>query len=265
MSNNTRKTVLITGASSGIGEAFAKVFFDEGFDLVLTARREDRLKALADELRTEKAGNIHIFSADLSEPSAPEKILEYCSNQNIHIDCLVNNAGYGNPGKFEEIPWQSHQDFLQVMVTAVTELTYLFLPGMIEKQYGRIINLASLAPLIPSPNMAGLYSPVKIFQIKFSESIHQQYLDQNIFCSAVCPGLTRSEFHVAANMHEVANSPNWLWMNSATVAKQGFDAVMKGKSFIINGGLNKFFAVLAKAIPENLTRSIAKGLTKRSY
>ena len=265
MSDNARKTVLITGASSGIGEAFAKVFFDEGFNLVLTARREDRLQALAEQLRKDKNGGIHVVAADLSQPSAPQKILNYCSNKNIHIDCLVNNAGYGNPGKFEEISWQSHQDFLQVMITAVTELTYLVLPGMIEKQYGRIINLASLAPMIPSPDMAGLYSPVKIFQIKFSESIHQQYLDQNIFCSAVCPGLTRSEFHVAANMHEVANSPNWLWMDSMTVAKQGFDAVMKGKSFIINGGLNKFFAVLAKAIPENLTRSIAKGLTKRSY
>ena len=265
MTDNTNKTVLITGASSGIGEAFARVFFDEEFDLVLTARRLDRLEKLAEELRSKKTGNIYVFAADLSDPESPKKILEYCSVNNIHIDALVNNAGYGNSGKFEEASWQSHQDFLQLMVTAVTELTYLFLPGMIEKKYGRIINLASLAPFIPSPDMAGLYSPVKIFQIKFSESIHQQYLEQNIYCSAVCPGLTRSEFHVAANMPEIANAPNWLWMDSLTVAKQGYDAVMKGRSLIINGGLNKFFAILTKVIPEKLTRLIAQGLTKRMY
>lgn len=170
MSKNVNKTVLITGASSGIGEAFAQVFSEQGFDLVLTARRQDRLESIASNLKLIRPTNIHIIQADLSDPMAPKNILDFCTKNEIHIDCLVNNAGYGNPGKFEETPWQSHQDFLQVMVTAVTELTYLFLPGMIKKQYGRIINLASLAPYMPAPDMAGLYSPVKIFQIKFSES-----------------------------------------------------------------------------------------------
>ena len=127
MSKNVNKTVLITGASSGIGEAFAQVFSEQGFDLVLTARRQDRLESIASNLKT----NIHIIQADLSDPMAPKNILDFCTENGIHVDCLVNNAGYGNPGKFEEIPWQSHQDFLEVMVTAVTELTYLFLPGMI--------------------------------------------------------------------------------------------------------------------------------------
>ena len=265
MSKNVNKTVLITGASSGIGEAFAQVFSEQGFDLVLTARRQDRLESIASNLKLIRPTNIHIIQADLSDPMAPKNILDFCTKNKIHIDCLVNNAGYGNPGKFEETPWQSHQDFLQVMVTAVTELTYLFLPGMIKKQYGRIINLASLAPYMPAPDMAGLYSPVKIFQIKFSESIHFQYCDHNIHCSAVCPGLTRTEFHETANMHEVLNSPNWLWMDSITVARQGVDAVMKGKCLIINGRLNNFFAILFKLIPQNLTSSIAKYLTKRSY
>jgi short-subunit dehydrogenase len=136
---------------------------------------------------------------------------------------------------------------------------------MIKNNYGRIINLASLAPFIPSPVMAGLYSPVKIFQIKFSESIHVQYQDRGIYCSAVCPGLTRSEFHEAAGMHEVKNAPKWMWMEARTVAEQGFEAVMKGKGFIINGSINKFFAVLSKVIPKRVTRSIALYLSKRSY
>jgi hypothetical protein len=136
---------------------------------------------------------------------------------------------------------------------------------MIERQYGRIINLASLAPFIPSPVMAGLYSPVKIYQIKFSESIYIQYLDQNIHCSAVCPGLTHSEFHETAGMLEVGSAPKWMWMDAKTVAEQGFAAVMKGKGLIINGSLNKFFPVLSKVIPRRIIRSIALYLSKRSY
>ena len=262
---NQKKTVLITGASAGIGRAFADVWAEAGFNIVLTARREDRLLEIADEIRAHNDIEVYTIPMDLADPEAPSKIHQYCVDKGINIDALVNNAGYGNPGKFEEISWESHQDFLQVMVTAVTELTYLFLPGMVERQYGRIINLASLAPFIPSPVMAGLYSPVKIYQIKFSESIHIQYLDQNIHCSAVCPGLTYSEFHEAAGMHEVGSAPKWMWMDARTVAEQGFVAVMKGKGLIINGSLNKFFAVLSKVIPRKIIRSIALYLSKRSY
>ena len=262
---NQKKTVLITGASAGIGRAFAGVWAEAGFDLVLTARREARLEEIADELKVHDGIKVYTLPMDLADPEAPSKIHQYCVDKEIHIDALVNNAGYGNPGNFEEISWKSHQDFLQVMVTAVTELTYLFLPGMMQRQYGRIINLASLAPFIPSPVMAGLYSPVKIYQIKFSESVHIQYHQKNIYCSAVCPGLTYSEFHEAAGMHEVKSAPEWMWMDARTVAEQGLDAVMKGKSLIINGSLNKFFAVLSKVIPKKVTRSIAMYLSKRSY
>ena len=259
------KTVLIPGASAGIGKAFADVWAEAGFNLVLTARREARLVEIANELKTRNGIEVYTLPMDLADPQAPSKIYQYCVDKEIHIDALVNNAGYGPRGKFEEISWDSHQNFIQVMVSAVVKLTHLFLPGMIRNNYGRIINLASIAPLIPSPVMAGLYSPVKIFQIKFSESIHLQYQDRGIYCSAVCPGLTRSEFHEAAGMHEVMNAPKWMWMEARTVAEQGFVAVMKGKGFIINGSLNKFFAILSKVIPKRVTRSIALYLSSRSY
>ena len=259
------KTVLITGASAGIGKAFADVWAEAGFNLILTARREARLVEIANELKTRNGIEVYTLPMDLADPQAPSKIYQYCVDKGIHVDALVNNAGYGPRGKFEEISWDSHQDFIQVMVSAVVKLTHLFLPGMIRNNYGRIINLASIAPLIPSPVMAGLYSPVKIFQIKFSESIHLQYQDRGIYCSAVCPGLTRSEFHEAAGMHEVMNAPKWMWMEARTVAEQGFVAVMKGKGFIINGSLNQFFAILSKVIPKRVTRSIALYLSSRSY
>ena len=161
------------------------------------------------------------------------------------------------------IPWDSHAAFLRVMVTAVTELIHLFLPDMIKNQYGRIINVASLAPYIPPADRGGLYSPVKMYQIKLSQGIHYEYMDQNIFCTAVCPGLTRSEFHIAANMPEVANTPNFLWMTSESVAEQGYQAVMSGRSIIINGWLNRFFALISKSIPMILTKRIGRYLTEK--
>ncbi len=258
------KTVLITGASAGIGKSFAEVFFKNGFNLVLTARRIDRLNTLRENLlKSSNSQKIEIIPADLSDEESPQKIYNFCKEQNIHIDALVNNAGYGNPQAFEEIKWDEHSDFIQVMVKSVTEMIHCFLPGMIDKQYGRIINVASLAPYIPPADKGGLYSPVKIYQIKLSEGIHFEYMDRNIFCTALCPGLTRSEFHIAADMPEVANTPDFLWMTSEEVAEQGYNAVMNGKSLVINGRLNKFFALISMIIPKRLTKTIGKYLTKK--
>ena len=258
------RTVLITGASAGIGKSFSEVFFKNGFNLVLTARRAEKLEAVKVELlKSSSNQSIHIITSDLSDINAPQEIFNFCRERNIRIDALVNNAGYGNPESFEMIPWDSHAAFLRVMVTAVTELIYLFLPDMIKNQYGRIINVASLAPYIPPADRGGLYSPVKMYQIKLSQGIHYEYMDQNIFCTAVCPGLTRSEFHIAANMPEVANTPNFLWMTSESVAEQGYQAVMSGRSIIINGWLNRFFALISKSIPMILTKRIGRYLTKK--
>jgi len=262
--NDQNKTALITGASAGIGKSFAEVFFKNGFNLVLTARRIDRLNTLKENLlQSSMNQKIDIIPADLSDEEAPQQIFNFCKERNIHIDALVNNAGYGNPKAFEKIKWDDHSDFLQVMINSVTEMIYSFLPGMIDKQYGRIINVASLAPYIPPADRGGLYSPVKIYQIKLSEGIHFEYMDQNIYCTALCPGLTRSEFHIAADMPEVANTPEFLWMTSEQVAEQGYNAVMSGKNLVINGWLNKFFALISMIIPKNLTKTIGKYLTKK--
>ncbi len=262
--NDQNKTALITGASAGIGKSFAEIFFKNGFNLVLTARRIDRLNALKEELlQSSKNQKIDIIPADLSDEEAPQQIFNFCKERNIHIDALVNNAGYGNPKAFEKIKWDDHSDFLQVMINSVTQMIHSFLPGMIDKQYGRIINVASLAPYIPPADRGGLYSPVKIYQIKLSEGIHFEYMDQNVYCTALCPGLTRSEFHIAADMPEVANTPEFLWMTSEQVAEQGYNAVMSGKNLVINGWLNKFFALISMIIPKNLTKTIGKYLTKK--
>jgi short-subunit dehydrogenase len=152
------RTALITGASSGIGEAFADVFAAEGFNLVITARREDRLRALAARLEQRYDTRVEVIVTDLEQPDAPARLASALEARGLNIDVLVNNAGYGVPGSLLAKRWDVHGRFLQIMVTAIVELTYRLLPGMIDRKYGRIINVASLAGLVPAP--AGAY-PVR--------------------------------------------------------------------------------------------------------
>lgn len=152
------RTALITGASSGIGEAFAEVFAAEGFNLVITARREDRLRAVAARLQDRYGIRVHVAAADLSERDAPARLCSHLAERGFTIDALVNNAGYGIAGTFAASEWPRHSALLQVMVVALAELTHRLLPGMIDRGYGRIINVASLAALVPAPAGHTLYA-----------------------------------------------------------------------------------------------------------
>ena len=249
---NHRRTALITGASSGIGEAFADLFAAEGFDLVVVARRKDRLDAVAERLRTKHGTRVDVLVADLSERDASERICDELKARGIHIDALVNNAGYGVPGSYAANPWQRHQDFLQVLVVAVTEMTYRLLPGMIERGYGRVINVASLAGLVPAPAGHTLYGAAKAFLIKFSEALSNEVRQSNVHVTALCPGFTRSEFHDVTGTRSRMNLPAWMWMDAATVARQGFDAVMEGRFLLVNGRVNRTIAALVRHMPQRL-------------
>jgi short-subunit dehydrogenase len=162
-----RRTALITGASSGIGEAFAEVFAAEGFDLVITARREDRLRAVAERLTRQHGHQVHVIASDLTQRDASARLCGELTARGIHVDALVNNAGYGVPGSYLASPWSRHDEFVQVMVTAVAELTHRLLPAMLERGYGRIVNVASLAGFVPAPAGHTLYAASKAFLIKF--------------------------------------------------------------------------------------------------
>ena len=170
------RTALITGASSGIGAAFAEVFAAHGFDLVITARREDRLRAVAARLEQRHAWppRARHRRATCSQRDAPARLCDEIASRGLTIDALVNNAGYGVPGTYIASPWERHEAMLQVMVTAVAELTHRLLPGMIERGYGRIINVASLAGLVPAPAGHTLYAASKAFLIKFSEALSHE-------------------------------------------------------------------------------------------
>jgi short-subunit dehydrogenase len=259
------RVALITGGSSGIGEAFAEVFASEGFDLVLTARREDRLRVVQARLQQQHGVRVEVIVADLARPDAPAQLCAEVAARGLTIDALVNNAGYGVPGSYLASTWETHAAFLQVLVTAVAELTHRLLPGMIERRYGRIVNVASLAGLVPSPAGHTLYAAAKAFLIKFSESLAHEVRGQGVYVTAVCPGFTRSEFHdVTGTRAAMSALPRFLWMNAADVARQGYDAVMAGEPIVINGRVNSAIATLVRILPQRLVVGVGRRIG-RSY
>jgi uncharacterized protein len=260
----TRRTALITGASAGIGEAFAEVFASEGFDVVLVARREDRLHAVATRLRDAYGVRADVIVADLGDPQAPDRIVSALATRGLQVDALVNNAGYGVPGAYLRSPWERHDAMLRVMVTSVAELTYRLLPAMLERGYGRIVNVASLAGLVPSPGGHTLYAATKAFLIKFSEALGHEVLAKGVHVTALCPGFTYSEFHdVTGTREQMKNLPAWLWMDAATVARQGYEAVMSGEPILVNGRVNRAIAVLVKVAPQWIIRAVERRLGNR--
>jgi short-subunit dehydrogenase len=258
------RTVLITGASSGIGEAFADVFAAEGFDLVITARREDRLRTVADRLRQRYARRVEVITADLSERDAPARLCDEIARRGLAIDVLVNNAGYGIPGTFTASAWARHAALLQVMVVAPAELTHVLLPGMVDRGYGRIINVASLAALVPAPAGHTLYAACKAFVVKFSESLANEVTRSGVHVTALCPGFTRSEFHdVTGTRAMVRELPSWLWKDAADVAREGFDAAMAGTPIHVTGRVNRTIATLARHLPQSVLLAFGRRTARR--
>jgi short-subunit dehydrogenase len=265
MAQGSGKTALVTGASSGIGKAFAELLAKEGYSVVLTARRADRLEALAAELTQKYHVATHTIVADLAQPHASEQIATELASRQLHIDLLVNNAGYGVPGSYVNVAWTDHAKFMQVMVTAVLDLTYRLLPGMVERGWGRIINIASVAGMVPAPAGHTLYGASKAFVIKFSEALAAENGPKGVNVTAVCPGFTLSEFHDVTGTRDKMNSvPGLLWLKADAVAREGYDAVMKGHSVVVNGGIYRFLVWLNGALPRSLSRWVS-GLAGRRY
>jgi short-subunit dehydrogenase len=253
------RTVVVTGASAGIGAAFARQFAREGFRCVLVARRRDRLELLARELQEQHRVEAVPLTADLSEPDAPRRIADTLAAQGLAVDALVNNAGYGVPGSFRSASWRTHADFLQVLVTSVAHLTHLLEPGMTERRYGRILNVASVAGLLPGSAGHTLYGASKAFIIKFSESLALEHAGDNVHVTAVCPGLTYSEFHdVTGTRALVSRLPRFVWMDADTVARQGYRAVMEGRPLLVNGPVNTALSSVMRLVPESLALSLMK-------
>jgi short-subunit dehydrogenase len=265
-SGGAGRTALITGASAGIGKAFAEVFAARGFDLVLVARREERLRELARGMTEQHGVQARAVAADLADPASPERIHQLLQAEGIAIDALVNNAGYGLPQDYTDTSWADQAAFLQVTATAVAHLIHLFLPGMVERGYGRIINVSSLGALLPGMPGFTLYSGVKSLLVKTSQSLTLELKGTGVHVTAVCPGFTYSEFHdVTETRKDVSRLPRFMWMTAEEVARESYDAVMAGKPVLVNGRLNRFFARLLRHLPDSLaTRSARRQRVERS-
>ena len=249
---------LVTGASSGIGAAIAREYARRGVPLVLVARRVDRLEALADELRTKV--KCEVVGCDLADPEAPQTLFDTLAARDVRVGILVNNAGYGVPGNYLSSPWETHAAFLQVLVTAVSELTWRFLPQIRASGNGRILNVASFAGLSPGSNGQTLYAGAKSFLIKFSESLALENADHGVRVCALCPGFTYSEFHdVTGTRALVSKLPRWMWLETDEVARQGVAGVESGRVVVIPGFGYKLMHFVFKHLPDaKVRRMVAK-------
>lgn len=248
-----RRLALVTGASAGIGAAFARIYASHGYDVALTARRADRLEALAAEIRLRFGVEALVIAADLGESGAPDAVLAQIAAHGRVVDALINNAGYGLPGAYADTEWPDQRDMLQVMLIAVCETTHKVLPGMIERRFGRIVNVASLAALAPGSAGHTLYAATKSFLVKFSQSLHLENQATGVHVSALCPGFTFSEFHdVNATRSQISQStPEWLWLGADEVAATGYEAAEANRPVCVTGAPNKAIAAVAKVIPDD--------------
>ncbi len=251
-SGHDRPWALVTGASAGIGREFCRQLAARGYSLVLLARREDRLRSLAEELASAHGTTCQVVTVDLADPEACDAIMEALDEAGVSVEMLVNNAGYGVPGRLVDVPWATHQAFLQVMVTAVCELTWRLMPGMMERKRGTIVNVASVAGLVPSTVGHTLYGASKAFLIKFSEALAQEGAPHGVRVSALCPGFTYSEFHdVTGTRNRVNQLPGYLWLNAEDVVADGLDAVLRDNPRVITvpGGVYKLLVWISGAFP----------------
>lgn len=254
-----RKTALITGASSGIGKAFATKFAAEGWDIIITARRAEQLKTLAQALTQQYKITATVITADLADPAAAQKIFDEVKTLGLQVDALVNNAGYGVPGYFVNTQWSQQRDFIQVLVTSVAHLCHLFLPGMIERGYGRIINVASLNGLLPCSPGQSLYASAKTFVVCLSHTLHAEAGEAGVNVCALCPGLTYTEFHdVTGTRDMVSRVPKSQWLDAQSVANAGFDAVMQGKLICTPGRSTTLTAFVSRFIPRAIMVNLMK-------
>ena len=251
MSSKTHHRALVTGASAGIGAEFARQLAARGCDLVLTARREDRLRALASDLRDAHGIGVDVIADDLGDPVAPARIVAAATHDGRTVDILINNAGYGVPGRYDKVDWATHRRFMQVLVTAPLQLCHLLLPAMRERGYGRIVNVASLAGLVPATPGNTLYGPAKAFLMRVSQALAMENRAHGIHVCALCPGFTHSEFHdVSQARGLVSKLPGWMWSGAAEVVRQGLDAVERGRVVCVPGRANRAIKVLMDLLPD---------------
>ena len=251
---------LITGASAGLGEGFARAIAAERKDLILTARRLDRLEALAAELRAAHGVAVHLFPADLTDPGAPGKLLADIAAAGLTVDQLVNNAGYGTQGAFAEGGVADQLGMVDLNCRALVALTHGVLPAMIARKSGGVLNIASTAAFQPGPWLA-VYYATKAFVLSFSEAIHEEVKPHGVRVAALCPGPTRTEFAERAGMGESALFKTFA-SDADAVVRDGLKALAGNQAVRISGAANTLMAESIRLTPRFLARRIAGAMQK---
>ena len=257
-----RRTMLITGASAGIGAALAREYAKRGWDLIITARRTERLEALKTEIEAAHDVKVSTVTADLMEDGAVDGMLAEINAKGLIVDGLINNAGYGHPGLFMDSTWEEHDRFNRLMVDVVVEATRKLLPGMVERGFGRVMNVASLAGHMPGSRGHTLYAAVKAYLIKFSQSLNLEMDGTGVYVSALCPGFTITEFHDVNGTREGINQlPGYMVMSAEECARLGADALEENVDVFISGKVNRTIARLGRFLPQQTVRRM---MLKRS-
>lgn len=244
MKQLTGKTALVTGASSGIGLAMARSLAARGVHLIITARSEDKLHEIAAELQ--KSGvDVRVFRSDLSQKGAALHLFEQVEKAGLQVDLLINNAGFGKWGEFLEFNREQYNEMLQLNINALTELCHLFIPGMLSRGEGGIINVGSTGSFVPVP-FAAVYSASKAYVLLFTEALQGEYGDRGLSIMTLCPGGTDSNFGTVANpdvKRDIAD-----YDTPEFVAETGLEAFLKGQLYVITGNKNKTVALLPRIL-----------------
>jgi len=255
------KTALITGASAGIGLEFARIHASKGDNLVLIARRGAMLADVKSELESKFNISVYNIVKDLSVKGAAKEVYDEVKKQDIKIDYLINNAGFGDFGLFAGSKWEKQEDMINLNITALAHLTWLFLPEMISRGEGKILNVSSLAAFQPGPTMS-VYFASKAFVLSFSEAINNEVRDKGITVTALCPGSVESNFHAV-----VLGDPNLVkdrkMLKAKEIAEIGYRAMMKGKSVMIPGFKNAFLIFASRFAPRELIVRMARKMQEK--
>lgn len=257
----TRPLALVTGASGGIGEAFARELAERGYDLALAARSAEKLDALADELRVSGA-QAHVFPADLGAADGPSKLMQAVASAGLSVDLLVNNAGYGDLEPFAASDAGKLMGMIGLNVRALTELSRAVVPGLVERGRGGIINIASTAAFGPGPGMATYYA-TKAFVLSLSEALHTELKPKGVTVTAVCPGPTWTGFQEAADMEGSMLLKVSRVMEPRPVARIGLDGFERGKRVVVTGLSNKLMVAMLKLTPRPVFLRLVSGLQEK--
>ncbi len=256
------KTALITGASSGLGYDLASIFAENGYNVVLVARNEEKLLDLANQARQMFGVSAHVISKDISRPEAAMEIFKELESKDISIDVLVNNAGYGLLGPFGYSDPSQQVNMLGVNIMTPVRLTTLFLPAMLKKGSGRILNIASTAAFQPGPFMAGYYAS-KAFLVSFTAGLAEEVRERGVTVSVLCPGPMATGFRARAGIKQPTLFAALADIDSRVAARSGFEGLMAGKGIIIPGILNKLGILTGRIVPMTLMARILGKVQKQ--